>query len=120
MVLENCDGELITLPTGFSANQAFRLRSRNFAEGSFVAPSVRRVLEYEPNNLMEKNTSDVCHPSYIGSLLRKLNEAIRAPRDGHLSRTIILMYEAPHKDTGYVWLELARINRRLLAKHGKG
>ncbi|KAH8093176.1 hypothetical protein DFH11DRAFT_1169320 [Phellopilus nigrolimitatus] len=45
----------------------------------YVSPSVRRVLGYEPGELVGKCMSDFCHPSDAVPLLRELKESSLAP-----------------------------------------
>ena len=83
----------------------------------YVSPSVRRVLEYEPEDLINKNMSDICHPSDIVPLMRELKDSTHAPVDGNSARTVNLVFRIRRKSSGYVWIECAG---RLHVEPGKG
>ena len=83
----------------------------------YVSPSVRRVLEYEPEDLLNKNISDICHPSDIVPLMRELKDSTHAPADGNAARKVHLVFRIRRKSSGYVWIECAG---RLHVEPGKG
>lgn len=64
----------------------------------YVSPSAKRMLEYEPAELIGKPLSSVCHPSDIVSVLRELKEA--GP-----NTPVNIVYRVRRKTSGYVWLE---------------
>lgn len=82
----------------------------------YVSPSVRRVLDYEPEDLLNKNISDICHPSDIVPLMRELKDSTHAPSEGSI-RQVNLVFRIRHKHSGYVWIECAG---RLHVEPGKG
>ena len=83
----------------------------------YVSPSVRRVLEYEPEDLINKNMSEVCHPSDIVPIMRELKDSTHAPADGNSARTVNLVFRVRRKSSGYVWIECTG---RLHVEPGKG
>ena len=120
MILENADGEL---PLTRRRHQKLTSHA-DFVhvlslKGMFqyVSPSVRRVLEYEPEDLINKNMSDICHPSDIVPLMRELKDSTHAPVDGNSARTVNLVFRIRRKSSGYVWIECAG---RLHVEPGKG
>lgn len=83
----------------------------------YVSPSVRRVLEYEPEDLLNKNIADICHPSDIVPLMRELKDSTHAPSDGQPARPVTLVFRIRRKNSGYVWIESTG---RLHVEPGKG
>lgn len=83
----------------------------------YVSPSVRRVLEYEPEDLVNKNISDICHPSDIVPLMRELKDSTHAQNDNNSSRRVNLVFRIRRKLSGYVWIECSG---RLHVEAGKG
>jgi PAS domain S-box-containing protein len=83
----------------------------------YVSPSVRRVLEYEPEDLLNKNISDICHPSDIVPLMRELKDSTHAPTEGQSARPVNLVFRIRRKNSGYVWIECSG---RLHVEPGKG
>jgi PAS domain S-box-containing protein len=83
----------------------------------YVSPSVRRVLEYEPEDLLNKNIADICHPSDIVPLMRELKDSTHVSSDGQPSRNVGLVFRIRRKHSGYVWIECAG---RLHVEPGKG
>ncbi|GKZ37442.1 blue light receptor, partial [Aspergillus brasiliensis] len=69
-------------------------------EGEFLylSPSCRKVLEYEPAELVGKGLSAVCHPSDIGSVIRDLRARIT-------TESVSVVYRIRKKYSGYVWFE---------------
>ncbi|KAF8609577.1 hypothetical protein BDV93DRAFT_530855 [Ceratobasidium sp. AG-I] len=93
-------------------------------KGSFlyVSPSVRNVLEYEPEELIGKSISDVTHPSDIVPVMRELKESSTiVPAGSHSSgtvqKTVNLLLRVRRKTSGYVWIES---QGRLHVEPGKG
>lgn len=93
-------------------------------KGSFlyVSPSVRNVLEYEPEELIGKSISDVTHPSDIVPVMRELKESSTiVPSGSHSSgsvqKTVNLLLRVRRKTSGYVWIES---QGRLHVEPGKG
>lgn len=83
----------------------------------YVSPSVRRVLEYEPEDLLNKNIADICHPSDIVPLMRELKDSTHVSTDGQPSKNVALVFRIRRKYSGYVWIECAG---RLHVEPGKG
>ncbi|OCF41890.1 hypothetical protein I317_04300 [Kwoniella heveanensis CBS 569] len=83
----------------------------------YVSPSVRRVLEYEPEELLNKNISEFAHPSDIVPLMRELKDSTHAPTDGSSARHVNLVFRIRRKNSGYIWIESVG---RLVVEAGKG
>ncbi|WVQ67505.1 uncharacterized protein L199_005705 [Kwoniella botswanensis] len=83
----------------------------------YVSPSVRRVLEYEPEELLNKNISEFAHPSDIVPLMRELKDSTHAPTDGSSARHVNLVFRIRRKTSGYIWIESVG---RLVVEAGKG
>ncbi|WVF71320.1 hypothetical protein IAT40_006123 [Kwoniella sp. CBS 6097] len=83
----------------------------------YVSPSVRRVLEYEPEELLNKNVSEFAHPSDIVPLMRELKDSTHAPTDGSSARHVNLVFRIRRKNSGYIWIESVG---RLVVEAGKG
>jgi hypothetical protein len=83
----------------------------------YVSPSVRRVLEYEPEDLLNKNIADICHPSDIVPLMRELKDSTHVTTDGQPTKNVALVFRIRRKHSGYVWIECAG---RLHVEPGKG
>ena len=101
-------------------------------KGSFlyVAPSVRRVLGFEPDELVGKSISDYCHPADLVPLMRELKESSVTPGTGNDGqgppsvqtgpgppKTVDLLFRAKSKSNRYLWLEC---RGRLHVEPGKG
>jgi len=93
--------------------------------GSFlyVGPSIRRVLGYDPEDVVGKSISDYCHPADLVPLMRELKESSATPApDGSTSnqvppRAVDLLFRIKSKSGGYVWMES---RGRLYVEPGKG
>ncbi|KAF9266726.1 hypothetical protein L218DRAFT_955835 [Marasmius fiardii PR-910] len=112
----------------------------------YVAPSVRRVLGYEPWELVNRSLVDICHPSDSVPLMRELKESSSThtggvsgsgneengstdelvtnsltTADGGMiaarPRTVDLLFRARMKNGRYVWVEC---RGRLHVEPGKG
>ncbi|EGO30080.1 hypothetical protein SERLADRAFT_491535 [Serpula lacrymans var. lacrymans S7.9] len=101
-------------------------------KGSFlyVAPSVRLVLGYEPDELVGKSISDYCHPADLVPLMRELKESSAIVGPTHdmpsvtpvnpapgVPRAVDLLFRAQSKSRGYLWVEC---RGRLHVEPGKG
>lgn len=71
----------------------------------YVSPSVSRVLEYEPEDLLNKHISDICHPSDIVPVMRELKDSSQTPQDGQPPKPFNLLFRIRRKYSGYIWLE---------------
>ncbi|GAA5981993.1 hypothetical protein JCM10908_004696 [Rhodotorula pacifica] len=78
----------------------------------YVSGASRRLLEYEPSELLGKTLSSFCHPSDIVSVQRELKDAGVA-----VHPTVNLVYRIRRKNSGYVWFEA---QGRLHLEAGKG
>ncbi|KAG9120996.1 blue light receptor [Ceratobasidium sp. 392] len=92
-------------------------------KGSFlyVSPSVRHILEYDPEELIGKSISDVTHPSDIVPVMRELKESSTivpsGSHGGSVQKTVNLLLRVRRKTSGYVWIES---QGRLHVEPGKG
>ena len=64
----------------------------------YLSPSCRRILEYDPNDLMGTALSSVCHPSDIVPVTREL-------KDTTTGATVSVVFRIRRKETGYMWFE---------------
>lgn len=102
----------------------------------YVSPSVRRVLGYEPEELVGKSVTDFCHEADKVPLVRELKESSvlstpqivsalpvhesQAPSQGAppaTPRAVDLLFRMRAKDSSYVWVEC---RGRLHVEPGKG
>jgi hypothetical protein len=83
----------------------------------YVSPSVRRVLEYDSEELINKNIADICHPSDIVPLMRELKDSTHAPSEGQPVKPVNLVFRIRRKNSGYIWIECTG---RLHVEAGKG
>ncbi|KAL1922296.1 uncharacterized protein VTP21DRAFT_9835 [Calcarisporiella thermophila] len=65
----------------------------------YCSPSVREVLEYEPEEIVGRSLSSLCHPSDIVPLMRELKD------NSNHSNGVNLLYRIMRKHSGYMWLE---------------
>lgn len=64
----------------------------------YLSPSCKKILEYDPVELIGKTLSTICHPSDIGPVFRDL-------RASTTSAPISVVYRIRQKYKGYVWFE---------------
>ncbi|KAJ5692114.1 White collar 1 protein [Penicillium macrosclerotiorum] len=64
----------------------------------YLSPSCRRILEYEPIELVGRTLSTICHPSDIGPVIRDL-------RGSTTPAPISVVYRIRQKYKGYTWFE---------------
>ena len=101
----------------------------------YVSPSVRAVLEYDPEELSGKTISDITHPSDVVPVLRELKESslpsanssgsgginfastLLAQHYMHQARLVHLLFRVRRKYSGYIWIESTG---RLQVEPGKG
>ncbi|KAG2143092.1 PAS domain-containing protein [Suillus clintonianus] len=99
----------------------------------YVAPSVRLVLGYEPEELVGKSISDYCHPADLVPLMRELKESSITPNTptadstspippgspnlASQPKTVDLLFRARAKSFAYAWIEC---RGRLHVEPGKG
>jgi pre-rRNA-processing protein SRD1 len=69
-------------------------------EGEFLylSPSCRKVLEYDPTELVGKTLSTVCHPSDIGPVIRDLRACTT-------TEAVSVIFRMRKKYSGYIWFE---------------
>ena len=75
----------------------------------YCSPAIRKVLEYEPQDLVGTALSSVCHPSDIVPVTRDLKE--------YSGSSINVVFRIRRKYSGYVWFES---HGRLHTEQGKG
>ncbi|PVF92786.1 hypothetical protein CPB86DRAFT_819350 [Serendipita vermifera] len=84
-------------------------------KGSFlyVSPSVTRLLNFHPDYFLNKNLSDICHPSDLAPTMRNLKESSASvaanppplnPASSP-SQDIELLFRARRSDGSYIWLD---------------
>jgi PAS domain S-box-containing protein len=76
----------------------------------YLSQSCRKVLEYEPSELVGTPLSAVCHPSDIVPVTREL-------KDGSNGSSVNVVFRIRRKNSGYVWFESYG---SLLTDQGKG
>lgn len=64
----------------------------------YLSPSCRKILEYEPVELVGKTLSTICHPSDIGPVIRDL-------RASTTPAPVSVVYRIRQKYKGYIWFE---------------
>ncbi|KAJ1973223.1 hypothetical protein H4R34_005150 [Dimargaris verticillata] len=82
----------------------------------YCSTSIKRLLEYEPEELIGQNLSKVCHPSDLVPVLRELKD-VPAQAMSNGPGTVAMVYRVRRKNSGYCWLE---VHGRLHADTGKG
>ncbi|KAL6301100.1 hypothetical protein BKA93DRAFT_902463 [Sparassis latifolia] len=93
----------------------------------YVAPAVRSVLGYAPDDLVGRAVSDFCHPADVVPLMRELKESSITPGPGssHLiaassdagPRNVDLLFRMRAQSGHFVWVEC---RGRLHVEPGKG
>jgi len=76
----------------------------------YLSPASRRVLEYEPSELVGTALSSVCHPSDIVPVTRDL-------KDTSNSSSVSIVFRIRRKRSGYMWFES---HGSLHTEQGKG
>lgn len=76
----------------------------------YVSPSCKRVLEYDPSELVGSSLSSVCHPSDIVPVMREL-------KDASGDAPVNIVFRIRRKHSGYMWFES---HGSLFSEHGKG
>ncbi|KAI5806313.1 tuber borchii white collar-1 [Geopyxis carbonaria] len=64
----------------------------------YCSPSIRKVLEYEPHELVGTSLSGVCHPSDIVPVTRDL-------KDTSMGTSVNVVFRIRRKFSGYTWFE---------------
>ncbi|KAI0071862.1 hypothetical protein K474DRAFT_1712092 [Panus rudis PR-1116 ss-1] len=95
----------------------------------YVAPNIKKILGYGPEELVGKSISEYCHPADVVPLMRELKEsstghleppvsaAASATSAQGLPKVVDLLFRMRAKDSTYVWLES---RGRLHVEPGKG
>jgi PAS domain S-box-containing protein len=76
----------------------------------YLSPSARRVLEYNPSDLVGTALSSICHPSDIVPVTRELKET-------QSGNAVSVVFRIRRKTSGYVWFES---HGSLHTEQGKG
>ncbi|OQV03513.1 PA domain-containing protein isoform 2 [Cladophialophora immunda] len=76
----------------------------------YVSPASRRVLEYDPSELVGVGLSSICHPSDIVPVTREL-------KDTPAGEPVSVVYRIRRKFSGYTWFEA---HGTLYIEQGKG
>lgn len=71
----------------------------------YVSPSVRRILDYDPEDLLNTDISEICHPSDCVPILRELKDCTQAPPRGQAAKTVNYLCRLKRKTGGMVWME---------------
>ncbi|GAA5981790.1 hypothetical protein JCM11641_007425 [Rhodosporidiobolus odoratus] len=66
----------------------------------YCSPSVEKLLEYQPGELVGTTLASLCHPSDVVPVMRHLKDASSAT-----SPYVHLLYRIRRKHSGYVWIE---------------
>jgi PAS domain S-box-containing protein len=77
----------------------------------YCSPASMRLLEYEPEELIGRSLSTICHPSDIIPVIRELKEASNG------EATVNLVYRVRRKHSGIMWMEA---QGRVHVEQGKG
>jgi PAS domain S-box-containing protein len=64
----------------------------------YLSPSCRKILEYDPIELVGKTLSTICHPSDIGPVIRDM-------RASTTPAPLSVVYRIRQKYKGYMWFE---------------
>lgn len=64
----------------------------------YLSPSCRKILEYDPIELVGKTLSTICHPSDIGPVIRDM-------RASTTPAPLSVVYRIRQKYQGYMWFE---------------
>ncbi|OZJ03921.1 hypothetical protein BZG36_03618, partial [Bifiguratus adelaidae] len=77
----------------------------------YCSAASRKLLEYEPDELIGRSLSAICHPSDIVPVMRELKEASTG------NDNVNLVYRIRRKNSGYMWIEC---QGKLHLEQGKG
>lgn len=76
----------------------------------YVSPSCKRILEYDPSELVGSSLPSVCHPSDRVPAMREL-------KDANGDAPVNVVYRIRRKHSGFMWFES---HGSLFSEHGKG
>ncbi|CDZ96450.1 white collar 1 protein [Phaffia rhodozyma] len=83
----------------------------------YCSPSVTRILEYDPSELVNKFIGDICHPSDLVPVMRELKDSTHTPSSGQTARLVNFSFRVQRKTSGMVWMECTG---QLHVEPGKG
>lgn len=66
----------------------------------YCSNSTKRVLEYEPSELVGQSLKDICHPSDITTVMRELKQS-----SSDATEPVNFIYRVRRKNSGYMWIE---------------
>ncbi|KAK9727661.1 hypothetical protein K7432_001645 [Basidiobolus ranarum] len=69
----------------------------------YCSPSCKKLLGYEPEELIGRNISMLCEPSDLIPLMRELREAVKTQED---LDPLCFLYRIKNKHSGYFWFEV--------------
>lgn len=76
----------------------------------YLSPSCKKILEYDPNELVGSPISSICHPSDIVPITREL-------KDTAVEKYVNIVFRVRRKHSGYTWFES---HGSLYVEQGKG
>lgn len=76
----------------------------------YLSPSCKKILEYDPNELMGSSLNTICHPSDLVPVSRELKEA-------QVGTPVNFVFRIRRKKRGYMWFES---HGSLFSEQGKG
>lgn len=76
----------------------------------YLSPSCKKILEYDPNELVGNPISSICHPSDIVPITREL-------KDTAVEKYVNIVFRIRRKQSGYTWFES---HGSLFVEQGKG
>ncbi|KAL0084034.1 GATA-type zinc finger transcription factor [Phycomyces blakesleeanus] len=68
----------------------------------YCSGAAKNLLEYEPEDLLGKSLSSICHPSDIVPVMREIKEAAAS---GNSGKVVDLLFRVRRKYSGYMWME---------------
>jgi diguanylate cyclase (GGDEF)-like protein/PAS domain S-box-containing protein len=73
---------------------------------TWVSPAVKQILGYEPEELIGRLGSDLCHPDDYGAIYRAFADLVdNEGDDGDGNDSIRIETRTRHKDGSYVWVD---------------
>ncbi|KAF3763065.1 hypothetical protein M406DRAFT_94101 [Cryphonectria parasitica EP155] len=76
----------------------------------YLSPSCKKILEYDPSELVGNPISSICHPSDIVPITREL-------KDTAAEKYVNIVFRVRRKESGYTWFES---HGSLFVEQGKG
>jgi len=65
----------------------------------YCSPSVKSLLQYEPDELLGQSLTQICHPNDVAPVMREIKGS------ASMSETVSFVYRARSKDGSYIWME---------------